>query len=137
MVLGLGEDDHGVLRDEGNTLLYSETSPVPWRDDDRRQESCGWSSYGRGGGRRFGRPRIRRYTASKIRKKGSRGAHDKGKVMDKVLAAETHQARRNPLGDVAAAADSGEKIGQSGGTIQRGSRGEMKRTSRATNRRKR
>ena len=38
VVLGLGEDDHGMLRDEGNNLLSSETSPVPWRDDDRRQE---------------------------------------------------------------------------------------------------
>ena len=40
VVLGLREDDHGVLRDEGNALVSSETSPVPWRDDDRWQESC-------------------------------------------------------------------------------------------------
>ena len=36
VVLGLGEDDHGVLRDEGNTLVSLERSPVSWRHDDRR-----------------------------------------------------------------------------------------------------
>ena len=36
VVLRLGEDDHGVLRDKGNAMVSSTTSLMTWSDGNER-----------------------------------------------------------------------------------------------------
>ena len=85
--------------------------------------SCSSASWNSGGRRLV----LRRRTVFRVedeyvdtlRQKFEIGVHrvrtTEGKSMDHGLVAETHQDCRNLLGDVAAAADSGEQIGQPGG----------------------